>query len=332
MSYLNTPLQTGKLKLKNRLVMPPMATSKSPEDGAVSPELLAYYKEKSQGGYLSLIIIEHSFITPQGKAHKAQLSVAEDRHVEQLRKLADVIHQNGSKVVMQINHAGSNTTTEETGLPIVAPSAVPNPSKPNAQMPQELTTEQIQQIVQDFAQAAVRVKQAGFDGVEIHSAHGYLLNQFMSPLTNKREDAYGGDIYARSKIHLEIIEAVRKAVGADFPILMRLGAADYMEGGLTLEDSLLAAKTFEEAGLDLLDISGGMCRFILPGVTEAGYFAPLSSAMKEALSIPVILTGGVTKPEEAEQLLIAHKADLIGVGRAIFKDSFWAKNAMKELI
>lgn len=326
MSYLLKSLENCKLNLKNRLVMPPMATSKSDKNGMVSKDILEYYDEKSLGGYISLIIIEHSFTTLAGKASERQLSIAEDSTVEGLKKLSNIIHKNGSKTVMQINHAGSATSKEVTGLDPVGPSAIINPNSSNA--PEELTIKEIKSIILEFKNAARRVKEAGFDGVEIHSAHGYLLNQFFSPLTNKRNDEYGGNLLSRIKIHLDIIKAVRDVVGEDFPILLRLGASDNMEGGITIEDSKIAAVAFEKAGVDLLDISGGFCRFIIPGNTSQGYFSPLTQSIKEVVSIPVLLTGGITKIEAAERLLSSGKADLIGVARAIYKDSKWAEKAI----
>jgi len=329
MSHLLKPLQAGTLKLHNRLVMPPMATAKAEPDGKVSQEILDYYKEKSEGGYIPLIIIEHSFITLQGKASKSQLSVSDDSTIVGLRKLADVIHKNGSKAIMQLNHAGSAAKKEVIGTTTVGPSAVANPRQ--GDMPGELTSNEIEDVIQAFYDSARRTKEAGFDGVEIHSAHGYLLNQFFSPLTNKREDEYGGSIHNRIRIHLKVIEAVRSAVGEEFPILLRLGASDYMEGGSTLEDSQIAAQEFEKAGVDILDISGGFCGYNVPGSTEQGYFAPLTEAIKKVVSIPVILTGGITEVKAAEQLLAEGKADLIGVGRAVFKDSKWAQRAIESL-
>ena len=211
MTHLLESLNTSKLVLKNRLIMPPMATEKSEDDGKVSSKLLEHYDEISRGGYLSLIIVEHSFIAQEGKASKNQLSVADDSTIEGLRKVADIIHKNGCKAVMQLNHAGSGTTREVTGSILVAPSAVENPFMKSG-IPRELTYDEIQGIVKSFKDAAVRVKAAGFDGVEIHSAHGYLLNQFYSPLTNKRTDEYGGDdVKDRIKIHLQVIKAVREA-------------------------------------------------------------------------------------------------------------------------
>ncbi|MBU3154154.1 NADH:flavin oxidoreductase [Clostridium estertheticum] len=328
MSYLLKSLENCKLTLNNRLVMPPMATSKSDQNGKVSKDILDYYDEKSRGGYISLIIIEHSFITLAGKASERQLSIAEDCTIESLQELSNIIHKNGSKTVMQINHAGSSTNKEITGLNPVGPSAIINPN--SSIVPDELSIKEIKNIILEFKNAARRVKEAGFDGVEIHSAHGYLLNQFFSPLTNKRNDEYGGDLLGRIKIHLDIIKAVRDVVGDDFPILLRLGASDNMDGGITIEDSKIAAVAFEKAGVDILDISGGFCRFIIPGNTSQGYFSPLSQSIKEVVSIPVILTGGITKVEAAESLLSSRKADLIGVARAIYKDSKWAQKAIES--
>ncbi|MDP4126057.1 MAG: NADH:flavin oxidoreductase, partial [Bacillota bacterium] len=301
MSYLLKPLQAGPLTLTNRLVMPPMATAKATPDGKVNQAIFDYYAEKSAGGYLSLIIIEHSFIKLDGKASDLQLSVSDDSMVEGLKRLAELIHRNGSKTVMQLNHAGSNTTQEITGTTPVAPSAVPHPRR--GIMPNELTREEIANIIKAFQDAARRTKEAGFDGVEIHSAHGYLLNQFFSPLTNKRTDEYGGNVHNRIRLHLQIIDAVRDVVGDDFPILLRLGASDFREGGITIEDSQIAAQEFEKAGVNILDISGGFSGYMVPNLTGQGFFAPLSEAIKKVVSIPVILTGGITEVQAAEQLL-----------------------------
>ncbi|MGS0765082.1 NADH:flavin oxidoreductase [Syntrophomonas curvata] len=329
MPHLMSTMKIRNLTLKNRLVMPPMATSKSGRDGKVSQEILDYYDEKSQGGYIGLIIIEHSFIAQSGKANVNQLSAADDSMIEKLNDLARIIHQNGSKAVMQINHAGSAGSQNITGYEPIGPSAAANPR--TGGIPRELGREDIIELIKRFADAALRVKKAGFDGVEIHSAHGYLLNQFFSPLSNRRADEYGGDVRGRIRMHLEVIKAVRNAVGDSFPIFLRLGASDYREGGTTIEDSKIAAREFERAGVDVLDVSGGFCGYIVPGLTGQGYFSPLTAALKQVVSIPVILTGGITDAKAAEQLLAEGKADLIGVGRAIYKDSGWAKRAVESL-
>ncbi len=329
MSYLLKPLKVRSLELANRLVMPPMATAKAETDGKVSQALLDYYEEKSRGGYISLIIIEHSYITPEGKASDNQLAVSDDSMVPGLAKLAAVIHRNGSKAAMQINHAGSAALKEVTGTTPLAPSATANPRR--GDMPREITRKEIGNIVNAFKDAGRRVKEAGFDAVEIHSAHGYLLNQFLSPLTNKRTDEYGGNISNRIRIHLQVIRAIRSAVGPGFPVQVRLGASDYTEGGTTIEDSRIAARAFEEAGVDIIHISGGFVGYTPPGLTGQGYFAPLSEAVKSVVSIPVILTGGITDAEAAERFLAEKKADLIGVGRAVLQDSTWAERAIATL-
>ena len=329
MTYLLKPLHVRSMILANRLVMPPMATAKAGPDGKVSQALLDYYEEKSRGGYISLIIIEHSFISAEGKAGENQLSVSDDAMVQGLRKLADAIHRNGSRAAMQINHAGSAALKEVTGSTPLAPSAIANPRR--GDMPRAMSRKEIGDIVKAFQDAGRRVKDAGFDAVEIHSAHGYLLNQFLSPLTNRRTDEYGGDIVNRIRIHLQVIEAVRSAVGPDFPIQVRLGASDFTDGGTTIEDSKRAARAFEKAGVDIIHISGGFVGYTPPGLSGQGYFAPLSAAIKSAVSIPVILTGGITEAEAAEKLLVEKKADLIGVGRAILQDSSWAKRAIETL-
>ena len=329
MAYLLKPLKVRSMDLANRLVLPPMATAKAEPDGNVSRSLLDYYEEKSCGGYISLIIIEHSYISPEGKAHNKQLSVSDDAVIPGLKKLADIIHRNGSKAAVQINHAGSAALREVTGTTPLAPSATANPRR--GDMPREIREEEIGDIVKGFKDASRRVREAGFDAVELHSAHGYLLNQFLSPLTNKRTDGYGGGLSNRIRLHVQVIQAVRSAVGSDFPVQLRLGASDYTEGGTTIEDSMIAAQAFETAGVDIIHISGGFVGYTPPGLTGQGYFAPLSKAIKSAVSLPVILTGGITDAEAAEKLLAEKKADLIGVGRAILQDSTWARQAIENL-
>ncbi|MGB4581366.1 MAG: NADH:flavin oxidoreductase [Coriobacteriia bacterium] len=326
MSHLLEPLTIRALTLHNRLVLAPMATSKARPDGSISDELLAYYDEKSRGGALGLAITEHCFVSEQGRNRIGQPSVADDAMVDGLSALAEVFHGNGVPAVVQINHAGAAAIEPEKRL--VGPSGVATPTG-GGRVPRALMPEEVADIPRRFAAAARRVKEAGFDGVEIHAAHGYLLNQFLSPLTNHRTDRYGGSLKNRIRLHIQVIHAVRDEVGSDFLLLLRLGAHDYLEGGTVIGEGVEAALAFEEAGVDVLDISGGLTGYGRPGTVEPGYFSELSAPIKAVVSVPVILTGGVTEPDQAERLLAQGAADLIGVGRAMLRDSAWAVKAVR---
>ena len=324
MKLLTSPVQVGNLILKNRLVMPPMATSKA-ENGKVTPDLIRYYQEKSDGGALGLIIMEHSFISAEGQASANQTSVSSDKDLAGLRELTATIHANGSPVFAQLNHAGSAAKEEVTGYVPLAPSALKHPKAKDDRLPKAMTAQDLEKVIADFKEAARRAQAAGFDGVEIHSAHGYLLNQFFSPLANQRTDAYGPQsVENRIRFHREVIQAVRQAVGDDFPIALRLGGCDYEAGGSTAQDCVEACQLLEHSGVDLLHLTGGMNGFTRPGHGEPGYFRDLSVPVKQAVHLPVLLTGGVTTPAQAEALLEEGCADLIGVGRAIFKNPHWA--------
>ncbi|MDD3219802.1 MAG: NADH:flavin oxidoreductase [Lachnospiraceae bacterium] len=326
MHKIKQSIKIGNLKLDGRILLPSVATYQCDEAGLVTGKVCEYYGERAKNSHISLIITEHSFIAQQGKAKKNQMSIADDTCIVGLRRLVNAIHGSGAKVFAQINHAGSAAPQEVSLMKPVAPSPVILPVEPplgDGCIPNELSANEIQQIVTAFANAARRAKDAGYDGVEIHSAHSYLLNQFYSPLTNHRTDEYGGSLQNRLRIHTEVINAVRKEVGHDYPISVRLGGCDYMEGGSTIEDSVIAAKLFEQESVNVLNISGGMCRYTRKGHNEPGYFKDMSSAIKKAVHIPVIVTGGVKTLIDAENLLNEQAADLIGVGRSLLKDPKW---------
>ena len=194
-----------------------------------------------------------------------------------------------------------------------------------------LSREDIEKVIRDFVNAAIRTKKAGFDGVEIHSAHEYLLSHFYSPCTNKRTDEYGGNLENRMRIQNEIIQEVRKAVGDDYIVAIRFGAYDYWEGGSKLEEIPIAVRSFVDSGVDLIDISGGLCRYSSPVSKEQGYFKELSKIAKESCEVPVILTGGIKKAKDAEALLEGGWADLIGIGRAMIMDGEWSRKALRKL-
>lgn len=331
MALLTEPLRVKSVLLRNRLVMPPMATEKSVGEGKVSQALLDYYDEKTKGGYFGLVVTEHSYVNKQGQASKGQVSFASDEDVPGLSKLVEAIHRNGSKAIAQINHAGGKAISAlGGGSTAPAPTAMPyTTTRGEAVSAHTMSQEEIDAVIEDFAAAAKRAKEAGFDGVEIHSAHGYLLSQFYSPLTNKRTDAYtGATIEGRTRLHCQIIAAVRAAVGPDYLVALRLGACDYTEGGATREDAVSACRIFERAGVDLFDISGGICGYRGEGSKEEGYFGKDSATVREAVDAPVIVTGGVRTPEGAERILQQEQADFVGVGRAVLRDSLWAKHAI----
>lgn len=319
----------GDMQLKNSLVMAPVALEKS-DYGTVSDEMLHYYDERTKGGYIGLVIIEHSFVLPEGKASPKQLSSSKDEDIEGLKKLADIIHQNGCKTIMQISHAGLKAVKIDDGMEGISPSGTLDTASLEKCRPTHAATQsEIDALIDAFRNAALRVKAAGFDGVEIHGAHGYLLNQFYSPLMNQRTDSYTGQtIEGRVKLHQEILAAVRSAIGDDLLLGIRFGACDYMPDGSTVEDGAKGALLLEEAGAQFIDVSGGMCGSRPTGVSGVGYFADASSAIRKSVSVPVILTGGVKTRADAESLLSDDVADLIGVGRGIMSDPLWAQKAM----
>lgn len=323
---LKESLQIKGYNLKNRLVLPPMATAKSTADGYVTDLLCEYYSERAKTNAIGLIICEHCFIDVVGKAKPGQLSIASDDTILGHIRLTNVIHQSNTFVIAQINHAGGATNSTVTNHEAIAPSAILGPNVINGVVPKAMTNEDIVNVKQQFVAAALRAKAANYDGVEIHAAHGYLLNQFYSPYTNKRTDDYNGTtIEGRTRLLVEIVKAVKNAIGEKLMIAVRLGAIDYLDGGTTIEDSVKAAKILEAAGVDILDISGGLTGSSNPHNSGQGYFKEISGPIKEAVSIPVILTGGITSIEDANDLLLEGVADLIGVGRPILKDASWPK-------
>lgn len=323
--YINQSLKVRHKTLRNRIVMPPMATGKAVQ-GAPSEPQINYYKERAKA--TAMIIVEHEYVSPEGMASKGQLSMADDSVIEGYRNLTAAVHEEGALILAQISHAGGVARDIE-GVPL-APS--PIVIRPNMPEPKEMTTEDIGRVVRAFTDAAVRAQKAGFDGVEIHAAHGYLLNQFYSPLTNHRTDKYtGSTLEGRTRLHTEIISSVRKAVGDDFIVALRFGACDYMEGGSEIKEIPSAAHIFEQAGIDLLDISGGHCIYTIKGKTEPGWFAELSRPAKQAVKVPVMLTGGIKTGEDAEKLLEEQVADLIGVGRSMMRDAEWTQKALSEV-
>jgi len=318
---LFSPFRIANLELKNRIVMPPMATNFAGLDGAVNDRHIAYYVRRAKGG-VGYITFEHTGVMKEGRASPNMALIDSDQQIAHFKKLVEAIHQEGGKIFIQINHAGRQTSSMITGSPIVAPSALPCPIR--QETPKELSIQEIHKIIGAFGQAARRVKEAGTDGVEIHMAHGYLINQFLSPFSNKRTDEYGGDADGRMRIAIEILRAVRDNVTSDFPVSCRISADEYVEGGLKLEDTQKIAKVLEWNGSNALHITACVAASGYLNhptyYSEEGVFVHLAQGIKSAVSIPVIAVGRIRTPELANQVLKENKADLISMGRPLIAD------------
>ena len=323
MSFLlNKEYDVAKMHLANRLVFESIGTETADENGKVTDKMLDWYREKSKG--YGLAILEHAHVSKWGKASDHMLSVCEDEDIPGLKRITDLFHQNGCKVQLQLDHGGG------WSVPALRGCLDPKNNPEGKFVATDLTKDQIKGIIDDFAAAAYRAKQAGFDGVQIKACHVYLLSNFYSPLTNKRNDEYGADcLENRLRIILETVRAVREKVGEDYSVSIRFSCEDFTEGGSTVEDFVQSIKVLEQTGIDLLDISGGpKYRFINPNSNEPGYFKSYGKIAKEAINIPVIVTGGITTAEQAEELLEGGYTDLVGVCRASVKNENWAQEAL----
>jgi 2,4-dienoyl-CoA reductase-like NADH-dependent reductase (Old Yellow Enzyme family)/NADPH-dependent 2,4-dienoyl-CoA reductase/sulfur reductase-like enzyme len=318
---LFSPFSIGSLKLKNRIVMPPMATNYATPDGFVSDRQIAYYVERARGG-VGYITVEHTGIHEQGKASPKMLMISTDEHAEKIEKLIEAVHSAGGKIVVQINHAGRQTSSKVTGGTIVGPSAVP--VLPMMETPRELSVGEIEDLVNLYTLAAERVRKAGADGVELHMAHGYLICSFLSPFSNKRKDRYGGDVTGRTRFALEVLRSVRGHVGPDFPVLCRLSGDEYVAEGLKVDDTRQIAELLEKEGADALHISAcnAASSFLNhpPYYVEEGVFVHLAEAVKAVVDIPVITVGRIRNPVMADQIIRDGKADLTSMGRALIAD------------
>ena len=327
---VDEPIRIGALELKNRLAMAPVAVYKATEEGKITPEACAHYQQRAQRSGVGLIITEHLFIAPEGQAKPRQISISRDSDTIGLSALADACHNNGVAAFAQISHAGGAARKSVMGLDPVAPTAMVSSqawvAKEGDGIPRELDAAGIARIVAAFADAARRACEAGFDGVEIHSAHAYLLNEFYSPLHNKRTDEYGGTLEGRLRIHREVLAAVRAAVSDEFVVGMRLGGCDYEEGGATIEDAVEAARILAASGVDYLSLSGGWHAWRRAGHEEPGWFADQSRAVKAAVDTPILLAGGIQTPEQADALLANGTCDIVGIGRPLLKNPAWPKN------
>jgi NADPH2 dehydrogenase len=309
--------------LKNRIVMSPMCMySCYEQDGIVTPWHLIHYTSRAFG-QTGLIMTEAAAVSPQGRISPEDLGIWDDSHIEGLSTLVKSIQDNGSKAAIQIAHAGRKAMIDG---PIIAPSAIAFSDK--MKTPEEMTLEQIEETVNQFRNAAKRAKTAGFDVIEIHGAHGYLINEFLSPLSNRRTDSYGGNQQKRYRFLQEIITAIR--LEWDGPLFIRVSANDYHPEGNSPEDYVTYASWMKEDGVDLIDCSSGA---VVPAKINVypGYQVPFAEKIRSSAEIATAAVGLITSGRQAEEILQNKRADLIFIGREFLKDPYWPRSAASDL-
>jgi len=317
------PIKIGTMEVKNRFVMAPMVTNYAANDGSVTERFTAYHKARAKGD-VGLIIVEATFVHPRGKGFSNELGIDKDALIGKLTELTDAVHEHGAKIAVQLYHSGRQSYSAVTGGPLFAPSPLACPVC--GETPVEMTKQDIGDLITAFGEGARRAKAAGFDAVEIHGAHGYLVGQFLSPYSNKRADEYGGSLENRARFPLEVLAKVRETVGENYPVLYRLSSEEFVTGGLTIEDIKEFAPMLVEHGIDAIHVSGGVyesaAMIIQPAAVPQGVYVSNASAIKEAIGsrVPVIVVGRIKDPAMAEDIIRTGKADMIAMGRALLAD------------
>ncbi len=309
------------IQLKNRIVMPALASFLIEDDGTITDATIEHYRRRAGGGS-AMIIMEAHAVSPEGVVSAHQARIYDDRFIEGLSKVAAVMKSEGSVPAIQIHHSGRQTSIKVIKRKPLAPSPIPCPTIRGEVEP--LTTDGIREIVQKFGDAAERAKQAGFELIEIHGAHGYLINQFLSKVSNIREDEYGGDTVGRSRFAIEIIEEIRKRIGPEFPLSFKISAQEFVPGGLTVTESIEILKLLVKAGVDVVQVSAGndmtpewICQ---PMFMEKACLAESAAQVKKALNIPVMAVGRINDPMVANEVLAKGQADLVCIGRGLLAD------------
>ncbi|MFC1798845.1 FAD-dependent oxidoreductase [Thermodesulfobacteriota bacterium] len=339
--HLFQPGRLGSLTLKNRLVMSPMTMNYAAENGLATDKLIRHYVERARGG-VGLIIVEGTYFVQEGKGYVNQLGLVTDEHAEKLKSLTDQVHAlgNQARIFIQIHHAGWRVSSKITGMTPVGPSALA--PYPGAETARSLSIEEIASVVTAHVDAASRAKDAGFDGVDIHCAHGYLIPSFLSPVSNQRTDGYGGDVAGRTRILTEIISGIKTRLGADFPVTIKISGDEYIKGGLSLEDTVEILQIAELAGLDGVMVSAGTVGIekpktltdahralrTLPMMTAHGCLVPLAGEVKKRLKIPVAAVGRINTPGLAEEVIRDGLADFVAMGRALLADPYFAEKTV----
>jgi len=313
------------LTLANRFVRSATWEGMAAEDGSCTQKLIELMVKLAQGG-VGLIITGHSYVSKEGQAGPWQLGVHRDEFVEDLQELTAAVHASGGKIVLQIAHAGCHAIPELSGQEAVGPSVIAGEKGP---LCREMSVEEIQKVIEAFGQAAVRAQKAGFDGVQLHAAHGYLLSEFLSPFYNKRTDNYGGSTDNRARMVLQAIRKIRDNVGYQFPLMVKLNSEDYVESGLTMDEMLVVAALLEEAGVDAIELSGGTMfsgkyvavrRGKLRTEEDEVYYMEAAKQYKAKIKLPLMLVGGIRSFEVADRLVKQGLTDYVSISRPLIRE------------
>lgn len=325
-SILFTPVSIGSVSVPNRFVRSATQDFMASSEGSITDRQLSLFRDLAEGE-VGLIITGHAYVSPEGKASPYQTGVYDESCIDGLEKLTEEVHRFRSCIFLQLAHAGRQTKEKLCGCTPLAPSSVFEPVY--KVMPREMMPEDISKTIHDFIQAANRAELAGFDGIQLHAAHGYLLSSFLSPYTNRRTDAYGGSLENRLRIVTDIVQGIRSRLGRKYPIIVKINATDYLPGGLEVEESIKISRILEKAGIDGLEVSGGMAEAKKDSMwkgpfpeEEEGYFVPNAARVKSAVSIPVFGLGGIRTLTVMEGFLRAGKVDLISMSRPFIWDPF----------
>lgn len=325
-SILFSPVPIGPVIVPNRFVRSATHDFMAEEDGSVTDRNVSLYRDLAEGE-VGLIITGHAYVNPCGKASPRQIGIDVDARVEGLSRICRAVHSFPSRIMLQLAHAGRQTKERICGSTPLAPSAVYEPVL--KVMPRVMTAADIRNLVQDFVRAAGRARQAGFDGVQLHGAHGYLLSSFFSPHTNRRADAYGGSTENRARAAVEILRGIKDECGADFPVIIKLNSDDYLPGGLEVEESVRLARILAREGMNAIEVSGGTSEAgkgsMWPGIRaeeDEGYFAPAAARIKAAVAVPVFGLGGFRTLRMMEQAVASGRVDLISLSRPFIREPF----------
>jgi NADPH2 dehydrogenase len=316
-----TPLELKNVTISNRIVMPAMCQYSATEDGYVTNWHRVHYGARAVGG-VGLIILEATAVEKRGRLSNRDLGIWDDEHIQGLHELVELGKENGSVMGIQIAHGGRKSWGDE----LVAPSSL---AFPEMGMPHALSMMEIKDVIENWRQAARRAKEAGFDVLQIHGAHGYLIHEFLSPLSNERTDNYGGSLENRMRFLLEIVAAVQEEWPEDKPLSVRLSAVDYLDGGLTIEDTVRISRVLKDHGVDLMDISSGA---ILPADIKLGpgYQVSLAEAVKREVGVPTIAVGLITSRELVQAIIHNEQADFVALGRELLRNPYWVLEATAD--